>query len=505
MMLRKPPPYRDLSATLHQAIGDDAAAHDARARIVRALAIFKAAGLSGLQAQRVERQHAIISRCDLGGELHKVVASDLGVSMRTFYRERFDGFKRLRHALAQEAAPATMVRAAGDGVALRIERAGEQVWLGRLREAEVRLEEVTVSAPPALAAVAFARLASVRVLRGDEERCTVALSRARRAHAILGPGTSSTVAGAEIDLVEALRLSHAGAFGQAATLYERIGNDLRNGAPHALDSARTALLGYVEALAARGQAAQALEAARRARERAGGDGASASFLAALDVAIAECALIMGGDANAAQEEALRIHAFASAAGAVFVAARALYVAAQAAAALLDRSGGLAHLRAALAIAKEREAGRLGQLSLLALAGSFAEMGDAEGALALVRGCAIGDERNDFVAGVARAHEAAALSDLGRYGEAVRRGREAVRVLSRYDSPRALGEAKLAAARATMAFGDPRAARALAVQAAKLLWGATWPTRVARTLRMAGRRATLRADLDPVAPSRSLGA
>lgn len=39
------------------------------------------------QGDRGERLHAIVSRCDLGGEVHKAVASELGLSRRQFYRD----------------------------------------------------------------------------------------------------------------------------------------------------------------------------------------------------------------------------------------------------------------------------------------------------------------------------------------------------------------------------------------------------------------------------------
>ena len=38
--------------------------------------------------KRAERYRRILLRCDLGGELHKQVASDLGIGIRQFYRER---------------------------------------------------------------------------------------------------------------------------------------------------------------------------------------------------------------------------------------------------------------------------------------------------------------------------------------------------------------------------------------------------------------------------------
>jgi hypothetical protein len=46
--------------------------------------------------KRAERYQRILLRCDLGGELHKQVASDLGIGIRQFYRER----RAARHYVA---------------------------------------------------------------------------------------------------------------------------------------------------------------------------------------------------------------------------------------------------------------------------------------------------------------------------------------------------------------------------------------------------------------------
>src|SRR5580658_1989153 len=101
---RTPPPYRDLTTLLREEgfASDGVSAQESRSRVQHALATFERTGKSRVQAVRVERQGAIIARCDLGGQLHKVVARDLGISMRTFYRERGEAFERLRSALVAD-------------------------------------------------------------------------------------------------------------------------------------------------------------------------------------------------------------------------------------------------------------------------------------------------------------------------------------------------------------------------------------------------------------------
>lgn len=57
-------------------------------RIVKSAADELKTGASGSDAAHRHRQHQILVRCDLGGEPHKQVALDLGISLRQFYRER---------------------------------------------------------------------------------------------------------------------------------------------------------------------------------------------------------------------------------------------------------------------------------------------------------------------------------------------------------------------------------------------------------------------------------
>src|ERR1700720_2281318 len=52
-----------------------------------------------------KRLRIIIVRCDLGGELHRVVASELGISERYFYRQRREALKRLGSILPTVDAP----------------------------------------------------------------------------------------------------------------------------------------------------------------------------------------------------------------------------------------------------------------------------------------------------------------------------------------------------------------------------------------------------------------
>ncbi|MBV9647515.1 MAG: hypothetical protein JO043_08635 [Candidatus Eremiobacteraeota bacterium] len=478
-MRRTPPPYRDLSTTLRDlgiAHGDGLAAEELRARVRRALATFQTPGASTVQARRSERQQAIISRCDLGGELHKVVAAHLGISMRTLYRDRIDGFCKLREALTAEPvdAPAGVTR---DGIAVRIERAWEQVELGRFREAIVRLEEITASAPPALLCVAFARLAAARDLADDKARGSDALARAKRALSVLGPGAASTVAEAEIAIVEAHRRAAEGAFEDALREYERIAAMLQAHAKYAVDAARLVLRGRIGAHLARGETRAAFELAKAATS----DGSPSQTPFA--VALAECTLLLGGDAAIVQSDALATYASASASGLQFYAAHALRVAALAAAESMESATALSHLHAALRALADLQPGPLRTSASLELASAFVEMGDGERALQITRTCTAAANQSEFRSGIVRRIEAEALLAIGDRAEASARAAEAVQILSSFQSRRALGEAYFACARTAAARGEMRSARRSASEALRLLPEAVRPARLRAARRL----------------------
>lgn len=75
---------------------------DAGDREVSETARLRAAALQGVERLRSRddgaRWHAIVMRCDIGGETHKAVAADLGLSRRQFYRD----LSAARQAVAME-------------------------------------------------------------------------------------------------------------------------------------------------------------------------------------------------------------------------------------------------------------------------------------------------------------------------------------------------------------------------------------------------------------------
>jgi hypothetical protein len=470
---------------------DEALDERTRARIIRALATFDANGKSRTQKARIERQSTIITRCDLGGQLHKVVAADLGISLRTFYRERLDAFARLREALDALPDDEPEIETVG-GDAVRIAQAWSHQSAGRNASAIAVLEDLaSAGREPALQAVAWARLSSLYYLGRDDAHSLETMVRAKRALALLGAGATRTVVEAEINASEAERLHGDGAYASSIFVSGRVAFHvqrctLRSG-PNALDALERALLGEVRAQLERGDAARALETARSAREQLLVDDHPQSQTGpALDAAIAEARLVLEGDAAGARDAALAASETATTRGMPLVAAHGLRVAAFACAALDDETAGVIHARAAHNMLDHASRDRRTTREALAIAAALSEVGQGDAALAIVGGCSIDRGREDIEAGIARLRESEALSALGRYRESATRGREAARTLAKFDSRRLLGEAMLACSRAALGCADPRAARAAAVQALKNLTGTAWPTQITAAQRLAGR-------------------
>ncbi|HKU67305.1 MAG TPA: hypothetical protein VJP85_06000 [Candidatus Baltobacteraceae bacterium] len=99
---------------------DDSAGADDREVLARIRAAVSAAaehlkgGTKGAQRLHQGRHHAIVTRCDLGYEVHKRVAADLGLSLRHFYRERNAAHARLAELLRWNPATAIVATTALD-------------------------------------------------------------------------------------------------------------------------------------------------------------------------------------------------------------------------------------------------------------------------------------------------------------------------------------------------------------------------------------------------------
>ncbi|HET6896347.1 MAG TPA: hypothetical protein VFH72_13260 [Candidatus Baltobacteraceae bacterium] len=91
-----------------------------RAVALRALDQLDPGVLSGAQADRQRRKHAIMLRCDVYGEPQEHVARDLGLSMRQFFRERGEAFEEFIGAIkAHRPVSQPAVQALADVFAVR--------------------------------------------------------------------------------------------------------------------------------------------------------------------------------------------------------------------------------------------------------------------------------------------------------------------------------------------------------------------------------------------------
>jgi tetratricopeptide (TPR) repeat protein len=493
---RTPAPYRDLSTLLRDAGAvdrDGAETEQTRARVVRALATFERSGKSRVQAERVERQFAIITRCDLGGQLHKVVASDLGISMRTFYRERGEAFERLRLTLESEGTRAAVPAPPPSATGARLERARLLDAQGRSREAIARLEELAAQElEPVLAAVVGARLSALWIRLGEGDQGAEALTRAKRAAALLGNGAPHAVAEAEIGLVEVTRLRAVGRYAAAAALATKISTTLHLRSSHltpsGADAVRAARVLAVESYLEGGAAAQALDFAGNARELLLADDACPTDVR-LDLALgfADAQLIVDGDCTSALRAATEAYATATAERLHRHAIRALRLIALVYGTLGDREVGAGYIRTAQEMVAPSLSGDEARRAAFDVAAACIDLDDVTTAQRALDAVSGGHASEGAVGVLRRVREAEVLTAQRRFRDGLTRAREAARLASALDSRRYLGEATLVLAKALHGCDEHRAARGAAVEAAALLTGATWPSRATSALDLAGRR------------------
>lgn len=124
-------------------------------RLLRAAAGDLLAREGGPAEAHALRQHVILTRCDLMGEPHKLVAAECGLSMRQFYRERRAMIARLAGLLmdrfgASGAEPACTV----DVTALELARARALQYGGYSDCAQVVLHSIAEASEEAATAVA---------------------------------------------------------------------------------------------------------------------------------------------------------------------------------------------------------------------------------------------------------------------------------------------------------------------------------------------------------------
>lgn len=142
-------------------------------RLLRAAAGDLLAREGGPAEAHALRQHVILTRCDLMGEPHKMVAAECGLSMRQFYRERRAMIARLAVLLmdrfgAGAAEPACTV----DVTALELARARALQYGGYSDCAQVVLHSIAEAAEePATAVAAGCQLVSLLLEQQQFDLC----------------------------------------------------------------------------------------------------------------------------------------------------------------------------------------------------------------------------------------------------------------------------------------------------------------------------------------------
>jgi len=111
---------------------------------LRAVVTDAAAGLvmdATLAPERALRLHAIIARCDLDGVAHKIVAADLGICDRQFYRERSEATARVADRIRAWASKAIHREAPlVDAFNLELNRIDMLRQMARFRDARLLLD-----------------------------------------------------------------------------------------------------------------------------------------------------------------------------------------------------------------------------------------------------------------------------------------------------------------------------------------------------------------------------
>lgn len=156
---------------------------------------------------RTHRQAEIVRRCVIGTEPYKAVARDLGISLRTLFRD-LDGIRlRLVEDLPRYSPPAPSIVNLGDNFDLELRYATLQRNMGRFDDALAILDQVAADSNSALQrARAFNASAVTLVDSGETDRAVAALENARRVLVGIEPDDDAPLALAqcEVDLTAAM-------------------------------------------------------------------------------------------------------------------------------------------------------------------------------------------------------------------------------------------------------------------------------------------------------------
>lgn len=385
-----------------------------------AVALVREAALRAVDQLRTnrdngERLYAIVARCDLGGEMHKIVAADLGISRRTFYRdlafarEAID--ERVHDGMLRETAPAAARPNVTDA---RLQTARSLAAGGHWRAAVGHFAPVVEKLHGEEAVWGHCVLAEL-LLDGGEVRAARRELRRARAAADDADGHGAAHAG----LTNAKLLYQTGRAPEAARSLEQLLGQLETftdaGSPLALDTFSETLTLLAFCYHERGDFAAA--AATNARNPASDERVPVSPSARRQFLNVDAMLACDGSAgpSAAQRACRTFYDFAVARGFLDDISSALL-----------QMGGLARLErrfdeaerlAREALAIQHAIGADGTPVLNMLTGIAVDRGDYDGAVRIARRMRTQATAGSHAWSGAHLHEAEALALAGRQREA----------------------------------------------------------------------------------------
>lgn len=200
-------------------------------------------------AERCQRQSEIVRRCIIGTEPYKAVAHDLGISLRTLFRDLDTIRLRLAEDLPRFTPAVVSVASATDTFELQLRHSHLLRNMGRFDEALAVLERLSAEAGSQVQrARAWNSSAMALVDSGKTDRASHNLGRARStlASATTEPEAAKSLTTADVDLTDAVIARVNGDTAAAMRYYDRASGAAR---PLLSESFRDAADVYVRAQA----------------------------------------------------------------------------------------------------------------------------------------------------------------------------------------------------------------------------------------------------------------
>lgn len=407
------------------------------------------------------RLYAIVTRCDVGGEAHKAVSADLGLSRRQFYRD----LASARHAVAQEIR-GEVVRVADPASAIpfaaQLQTAATLAAAGHRRVAYRAFEPVATLMSGGEAVWGRCVLAEFLLQEGDVAGADRELERARQECSLAENAGSEHVL-----LAEASRSFESGRMTETVRILQSCIAHVeatRARSPLAVETLSRALTLLAFCHQARGEFHAA--SAAHARNPAG-SGAGLSAMAQIEYLNVNAMLACDGPAGPAGARPACDAFYAFAAGHGFLEDISVALLQKGGIARMQRRLKEAELHARESLEIHRAIGRPATPMLSLLSGIAVDRGDAIATMSLARRMRTETHPRTRAWLGSHLYEAEALTQLGRFDEARRSCDGVEREVDERDA-RVTGWLRRLEAAALDGLGDRRAAVRSAGVALELL-------------------------------------